>query len=351
MRNKKLSQDQIDELIKKYSKNIKIPDLIKEYKICAWTIYNILRENNVQKHRKKAKLTMSSITKEQINEIINLYSKHINAEKIGQIFGTSHTFILKVLGKYSDENRNREYRIREYFPNEKYFDVIDTEEKAYFLGLLYADGCNSNNILSLDLTNDKEMVYKFGKAIYKDNNFIVKEYPRDSGPGFKYIIRIASKYMTKQLTKLGCHPKKSLTLKFPNWLKDKNLIRHFIRGYFDGDGCISFNKSDKKSVWQGYWSIISTRDFIDTLYNIIKIELNQECRRIYGKYKKNNGNNITTIIEGSGNRKTLKLMNWLYKDATIYLERKYNKYLELLKICKEVDDRKAANKLKKSTKS
>lgn len=60
---------------------------------------------------------------------------------------------------------------------------------------------------------------------------IGKEYSR---------IQISSKTLTADLLKLGCTPRKSLTLKFPNdgIFKSNDLIRHFIRGYFDGDGSV-----------------------------------------------------------------------------------------------------------------
>jgi intein/homing endonuclease len=75
---------------------------------------------------------------------------------------------------------------------------------------------------------------------------------------------VQSKHLWNVLNSYGCVPKKSLILKFPSIsiFDNKNLIVHFIRGYFDGDGCISYgNKSHTKCSI----NIVGTYDFLNTL--------------------------------------------------------------------------------------
>ena len=123
---------------------------------------------------------------------------------------------------------------------------------------------------------------------------------------------------------MGCVPAKSLILKFPEWLTDPELQRHFIRGHYDGDGGVHISDIRKNAVST---KITSTKEFCSSVKNVI---LNQtgikfgEPRSVH-KNEKN-----TYCIDMSGARQIENFLKWLYKDATIYLDRKYNLYLELI---------------------
>lgn len=200
-----------------------------------------------------------------------------------------------------------------------FFDIIDTEEKAYWLGFLFADGAitqhkHSYNVeLSLKL-EDKKHVEKFAKAVKKD--YV------NSNSTYRSRCILGSKHMFEVLSSYGCTPKKSLTLKFPTItiFKYDHLIRHFIRGYVDGDGCLSFSNKDHTIACV---SILGTEDFLNGI------------QKIYGSNKKlylnNKNNNITKVLSFSG-KKAFDFINYLYKDSTIHLDRKYKKYLEYCRL-------------------
>ena len=125
------------------------------------------------------------------------------------------------------------------------FEKIDTEEKAYWLGFLYADGnvyYNEKRVsyrIELGLAEkDLNHLEKFKKFLNCTNEIKYRQNIK------AYRIMIGSKKMCNDLIKLGCVPNKSLILTFPT--EDQvplELQRHFIRGYFDGDGCITYRKS------------------------------------------------------------------------------------------------------------
>ena len=75
-------------------------------------------------------------TEEQEQEMIRLFNERINLRKIGDVFGVTTPTIKRILAKYNIKPKQRRHDV-----NEEYFDVIDTEEKAYWLGFLGADGC------------------------------------------------------------------------------------------------------------------------------------------------------------------------------------------------------------------
>ena len=129
---------------------------------------------------------------------------------------------------------------RTYSVNEDYFNKIDSEDKAYFLGLLYADGYNytagKNKHFSLSLV-DTDVLILFKKAINSKHS-IYKIKLQNERYTQQYRLQINSKKLCERLTQLGCIQNKGKVLTFPsNDNLPQELIPHFIRGYFDG--CLS----------------------------------------------------------------------------------------------------------------
>ena len=204
-----------------------------------------------------------------------------------------------------------------YF-NKHYFDVIDTQEKAYFLGLLYADGCvhkRSNRrsyeiSLSL-LESDGYLIYKFREELESKHkvrtSYSVNRRPQCS-------IAISSLYFGEQLIEHGMLTNKTWYLEFPDFL-DRFLKPHFVRGFFDGDGSIyKRNNRDLFSV-----VIVSNKGFLDGLKKYL------------------DDNDIITFISRNSSiyglnckRKSsvMDFMDLIYKDSTVKMERKYKKFLD-----------------------
>ena len=187
-----------------------------------------------------------------IENFIKDYENGLNASNIGKKYGVHYTTVLRHLKKNNIKIRldcSRKYKI-----NEDFFNVIDTQEKAYFLGLLYSDGCNTTecNLIRIVLTNsDRKILEKLSSIIYIDYRpleirpektgiFRGKEYTTKES----CVLAISSKKISKQLEALGVVKAKTNKITFPSYLSDE-LISHFIRGYFDGDGSISFTKKNK----------------------------------------------------------------------------------------------------------
>ena len=214
---------------------------------------------------------------------------------------------------------------RKYPIVEDFFDKINTEEKAYILGLLYADGCNQTdrNSVSLGLKEtDKEILDKIAALIQptKPLQYINMSSQRNK-EGFEnsknqYRLVIANKRISERLVELGCGKAKTHNLTFPTEEQVPScLIRHFVRGYFDGDGSVSNGKTAKVDV-------VGTISFLLPLQDIIFKELSLNRTVLNQRYKERD-NEIRSLQIG-GNNQCIKFRYWLYKDATIYLERKYD---------------------------
>ena len=106
----------------------------------------------------------------------------------------------------------------------------------------------------------------------------------------------------------------------PDWLLKHEYLHHFMRGYFDGDGCISkCSLVNKRKVVQKSFNILGTFNFINAYKIILEKNCNINCNKICKK------GNIYSISY-SGNVIINNIYNFLYKDATIYLERKKYKF-------------------------
>jgi hypothetical protein len=137
---------------------------------------------------------------------------------------------------------------RTIFFDEDFFEFIDNELKAYWLGFIMADGnVHTHRITINSAEKDKEHLLLFMQHINHTGNlgFQVQEESFASSP--IYHVRCNSHKMIQDLIKLGCLPRKTGYSILPSLADD--LVHHFIRGYFDGDGCISiYNQLDKRTT-------------------------------------------------------------------------------------------------------
>lgn len=282
---------------------------------------------------KKPKYNEIVFSEKQEKEIIDMYTnRNMSTVKIGNEFDCSHKVIAKVLERYGIPRTgvgNRKYSL-----NEHYFDVIDTPNKAYILGFLYADGCNfpKKQTISMSLEEkDKEILEKIRLEIgsNKKLEFIEQSKRKDKDNDYHYNdmwrLLMFSSHMCKVLNKHGMTPNKSLTLQFPKHL-DKTLLSHFVRGYFDGDGsyCARYTK---KGWFQSIITITSTEDFCVDCLEIIREQAGIDGGGIYDA---SSHNGVTKVLSISGTNQINKFFEWLYKDADLYMKRKHDLYIQHL---------------------
>lgn len=204
--------------------------------------------------------------------------------------------------------------------NSNIFSKIDTEEKAYWLGFLYADGSvhkTKRGYYQFELglkESDKNHIEKFKKFI--SSKHIIKYREKTKSVRLSF----ADSIFCNDLIKLGCTPKKSLTLSFPTTEQlPKEFIRHFIRGYVDGDG--SFGLYKTKNTYNCIFSLLGTKSFLEDLLkvsNIPFIKFYQDSRHSI----------ITKSISYSGNF-CYQILEYLYNDSSIFLDRKYEIFLNI----------------------
>jgi hypothetical protein len=129
-----------------------------------------------------------------------------------------------------------------------YFKIIDTKQKAYWLGFLFADGCVYNSTYSIRLSlfisiADESWLNKFINDV--EANLDKKIYSHRNNDGiYKQVgIFIRNKIFVNNLVNKGCVPRKTAVKRFPKCLVDISLAKSFLLGYSDGNGAVVFNKN------------------------------------------------------------------------------------------------------------
>lgn len=229
---------------------------------------------------------------------------------------------------------------RKYSINENYFDVVDSHEKAYILGFIYADGYNREDLLELvQIEERKDILEKIKIAL--DSDAPLKEYTLG-----KWTLNICSSKLCKSLTRLGAIRNKSLALVFPKDIMDDQYMNSFILGYFDGDGCVWDGKCKKMIVKDssrviGYrerivhnvkFTITGVNSFIEPLQNYLVERLGFKKTKLnYAKAK--NPSIITKdsvcTMEYSGRKQLAKLYKYMYSDSPIFCNSKKSKFNEI----------------------
>lgn len=229
---------------------------------------------------------------------------------------------------------------KKYYFNENYFESINTYEKAYVLGFIYADGYNREDLLELVQKKERvDILEKINKEL--KSNVPFKEYT----PGL-YTLNLCSTKMCKDLTRLGAFRNKSLTLEFPKYIEDK-YMSSFILGYFDGDGCVWNGKrkrmivkdSTKKSgyreriVHNVKFTFTGVESFIIPLqkYLVEKGIVSKETKLNYSKAKNPNTptkENVCTM-EYSGRKQMRNLYEFMYNKSLIFCDEKKKKFEEI----------------------
>jgi intein-encoded DNA endonuclease-like protein len=252
------------------------------------------------------------ISKEQIKQY---YLEGKSTVEIAQIANCNQSNINSHLKRMNVSIR-KPFEIRKYTLNKDYFKVINTQKKAYILGLLYADGYNQETKNQIRLTlqrQDRNILDKINIELNHNKPLILL---RD-----KYLdLSINSKEISRDLSNLGCTQKKSFTIEFPYTKIPKNLYKDFIRGYFDGDGCISINQYNDIQI-----NITGNLKFIIEIQLIFESILNVNRTKLQKR-------NSSYSLFYHGKNVCFKILDYLYRDNPISLERKEKLYKKIVSL-------------------
>lgn len=267
----------------------------------------------------------SGLLEEYKDEIINMY---VNQKKsgcdIGKLYGCHENTILRHLRKWGITTRNAasDRYNGTHSINIHYFDKVDTEHKAYWLGYIFADGHIDKkkgltfccNVQDVDILEKLKVDFSCDYPIRMRKNNMRE-------------MVICSRYLGETLFNIGFTHNKSYEVDFKKILTyiPNELMHHFLRGMFDGDGSIRYYDYDYIAGYQYHFGYTGLKEVCEFVANFLKL-----------KTKISREHNTHTYSISTSNAPMIKyIYNVLYKDATIYCERKYNTFQEVLKLIHE----------------
>ena len=258
------------------------------------------------------------MTQEEINLMVELYKKGLSAAAIGKYVPyTPHT-VLKYVQASGVPIRSRAGFKKPF--NESYFHEIDTEKKSYLLGFLMADGnvqtrINSQPAIRLEIGRKDRIIVETLKSELATD----REVHNSRKDCCRLVVH--SQKLFDDLAMYGVAPSKTGHEIFPRNKIPENLIHHFLRGFIDGDGWLTRTKHGhgkpclNLGMCGNVHMLSDIRDYFCETLDCYHLKISSA--RGYDGF----GNLIYS------SRKDVKaICEYLYDDATIYLQRKKEKY-------------------------
>lgn len=261
--------------------------------------------------------------------IYNYVKLHKGLQSAGREFGISQFMMEKILKKYGVKKRTyteAKQIGRKYSCNDDFFKDQNSN-MAYILGLIASDGSISKkeNLIAIQLQEEDRDILEQIRNITQVERPL-EEYIRKETNHKICSFRNWSSEWKKDLSHFGITPQKTFTLQPPLFLK-KEYIIDYIRGYFDGDGSIYSVESQNRVFFEISGASKSTIDWIrDVLVNQYYILVNKEIKETLS-----NGTIMYKIKIGD-KKELLKLYSVLYKNKELFLQRKKEKFENLLNI-------------------
>lgn len=247
-----------------------------------------------------------AVPPDQEQEVIRLYTEGQSSREIAKVFDATDSTIRNVLKKHKIKRRptwNKAYRHK---INEHIFDQINSEESAYWLGMLYADGYVGQGSIVLALKkSDKDHLLKLRDFMQSDHGLF--DLAISGTVGF----RVHGQHLYDRLLELGIFVRRG---KFDLMLGQlpASLHHHFIRGYLDGDGYIThIDATTTPNV-----GFCGQLDILTWIKSILVEKAGASSKP---QIRQRRG--IMEVAFG-GRYQIKRILSYLYQDATIFLSRK-----------------------------
>lgn len=297
-----------------------ITTIAKKYAISKPTLVRWIHDQGYQTHNGH---TIKPIEDNKLNKALDYYfhtkPNSIQAAKYAGIGKNKFRSYLKehnLLQKPIKIQKNIKY-------DSAFFNILDTEEKAYWFGFIYGDGCvrNTDQVhqLTIELQeSDANHLEKFKQSIRSNKDLAFRTRKNTTGSYSKMCsICISSIKMVNDLINKGCIPNKTCSGDISYCFDDKSLCAAFLRGYIDADGWISKKPYEYSMsiVVKSYKVLNYLNRMIINLSGVIPF-IRYENDKLGGAYR----------IRITNKKDFFQFLNVIYQDATIYMDRKYESY-------------------------
>lgn len=262
------------------------------------------------------------------NLVVEDYKNGLSSIKIAEKYSVSKQSVLRILHKNNIGMKSKgDYKPYNQYPfNEHWLDVLDCQEKFYFLGFFFADGNirKDENTMKIKLqVQDKYILEKFNELFESNRPLYFGDYYNETYNQTQesYEMRLGSKHLKNRFEELGVFPNKTYSIDFPDYVLNEYL-HHFIRGYFDGDGNVAVFGKNKKGEPRANITIVGNPVFIEKMKDILEEKLNIYIN-FYDK-------KTYALLKIERQKDVKKFLDWIYKDSKIHLIRKYEDYIKFI---------------------
>jgi len=263
--------------------------------------------------------------------LISAYETHGSLNKAGKVLGVSSKTIKNKLSKINFKWKPKP----KYVCDQAAFDQLN-KNSLYWLGFIATDGniykAGNSFKLKIELsTKDANHLIKFKEFIKSDtkiyhyvkiNNFKYKTLKKEKYSSSAIVI--TSKHLFDKLVLYNITPNKTFTFSIPATILNHLELSHFLRGMFDGNGWINHHYDINKRLTGIRIGLCGANEAVPTVFQLLKDKLGLDQNSGYFEKIEN-----TYRFEFSAHHDVDKIVDFLYKDAEYYLDRKY-------KIAKEV---------------
>lgn len=339
------SNDQVTRMVQLYQAGQSIYDIGRELGCAPQTVHKKLvaagvprrskaegtqlafeksgRGAETRQHRVDVQTTKAALVAKRA-VAVERYLRGESATAIGRDLGHATTVVCGWLRAAGVELRPLTEACRKHSLNERAFQVIETDAQAYWLGFLTADGGISDQAelrVNLQLRDKPhlERLRAFLGASYevKEAHVVKPGYERHSA-----YLDVLSRPLCADLLRHGVAPRKSETCRF-NLDLPEYLYSAYVRGLFDGDGGWGGNLRSGRDI---QWCLTGNRDFLATaqVKLMALLDLNQT------KLTDHHSTDWLARLQYGGTQQVIKISRWMYRDATIFLQRKYDHLCDYL---------------------
>lgn len=256
-----------------------------------------------------------------VDELIEQYRSGLSVWKIGAANGISGQKVWAHLKKAGVSFRSREEAIRKEKIDLKAFSAPLSKSDCYWLGLLYADGsitvAKKTGFDVVSLTAHRDDVESIVGFLGHMGLTSPINWRRDKRA---VSTAVTSKTISRRLRELGVVPNKTHTIRYPNFIPD-GMDRHFVRGYFDGDGSVYFRSKKTYASKQGSIAFAGNPRFIADIADIIESNIGIRQTSVTNS---GTGSDPTSCVQYryEGRSRLVKICEWLYGDGGPVLTRK-----------------------------
>jgi hypothetical protein len=238
------------------------------------------------------------------------YERGESALSLARRYGTSHQVITPLLAKHGVQVRpsTKVKKARKCSFDEHFFHVIDTEDKAYWLGFITADGCVKESRPPVHVTPRLQVHLALSDCTHLEKlRTALQANCMISKNAHSCALELTSQQLVDDLAQYGVLPRKTGSTQ-PGQVHPE-LARHYWRGIIDGDGYLS-KDGDQLVLVGDYEVVLGFQAFV--LAHCLNIKAS-----IFRK-----GNIYTFKVTGTH---AMKMLEVLYGDASVYLDRKYER--------------------------